>query len=152
MAYNRINMFPDYKIGSIFFLKGYNLVQTESKHPYILFAVSENDFFFICGTSQFEKRASYFKYNKIDPSTLVRIKKNDENKLTKDETFFDCNSFSINSKNELFDNVKHKKAFYCGEIKYSEIEQIWLGIIQSKTIEKYIKDIVSKYMKEDNII
>ena len=118
-------------------------INTTEPHYYVVISIKDDrNILLAVSTSQFQKRKKFIELNKHPLSTLVRIKPNKNNGLTK-ESFFDCNSSCfVFSKDELINIFKTKNIKYKGLIKDSELEQIKQGIKDSFVIEENIKELI----------
>ncbi len=89
----------------------------------------------ICGTSQFESRKRYFELNDLPFETLVMIKPNESNTITK-QTFIDCNEVQVHDVGDLYYNKTFKQR---GRITKAELLQVKQGIEISELLEQSFK-------------
>jgi hypothetical protein len=130
-------------IGKVYYFSS-NKLNTSEPHYFVCVANPENKeslLFFVCCTSQYEKRKSYIEKTGLPYETLVWINPTTNNGLKKD-TYIDCNKVFEYLKEDLKEMYSDSKITHSGSLSDSHLSQILIGLNKSPRIEKYIKDIL----------
>lgn len=137
--------------GNIFFFKKGCIVGIP-EHRHICVKKSEDEvLIFTCCTSQEDTMNRLIQYHQLDPVTIPWIKADETNKLTKDDSFVNCNNVYKISYSEFCDLVnKGIISSTGGTLKDGHFSQIVEGILASKLVEEEIKDYV-RTMTENTI-
>lgn len=130
------------EIGKIYYFESDQLRNTTEPHNFVVIAIAPDDvIIFSCITSQFEKRNKFITLSGIPETTLVWLKPNGDNGLTKD-SYVDCNSCFKYAKSDIIDKYRNGELKYKGCVKDSKISEIHNGIIESPMIVEEIKQII----------
>ncbi|MEL7123514.1 MAG: hypothetical protein AAFO07_28980 [Bacteroidota bacterium] len=117
-------------------------LNTNVPHYFICVAKADNELLIlVCCTSQFEKRSRFIEINNFPTSTLVWINPDDENGLELD-SYVDCNGYFDYTLEEFRKLYQEDLLEYKGEISENHFEQIKIGLIESPTVEAFIKEII----------
>ena len=124
--------------------------QINSPDPHFFICLGEKGgrvLTFVCCTTQFEKRKRFIEQKGLPHQTLVWIKPDAENQLSKD-TYIDCNKSFDFTLEEL--NMKYQKGEirFIGQIIDTQFEQILLGIDASPLIEGEVKIFTGEILKK----
>jgi len=124
------------KVGKIIFLDGNHLHGSDLPHPHFII-YAETDVVLLVGTSQFDKASRRIELRKQDFQTLVTIKAQPQNQLTKD-TYIDCNSYKEMKISVFFKTITPEKIK--GSLTASELQQILQGFEASKEHPDIVKE------------
>jgi len=133
--------------GNLYYFKEDRLTATHEPHFFVVVGIKEKEFIiFMAGTSNFEKASRRIELRKQNFSTLVRLKPDTNNELTK-ETYIDCNNYFDHTFDEFFDMFKNDEVTHKGYIEESKLYEIVTGSMASDNLEGEIQDIIKASIK-----
>lgn len=118
-------------------------IKTPIPHYFICICIiSEGNIFFVCCTSQFEKRKNFIEKRNLPSTTLVWLKPDTKNGLKKD-SYVDCNSYYPIPRSKIRNLYENDNIEYSGEISEDHYIQILKGLIASPLIEENLKEYIT---------
>lgn len=100
-------------------------------HYFIIVAINDDEYHFVEGTSQKEKKEAYFDRNGLDYSTLICIPPDGNSGFTKD-TYVNCNDNYPFTLEDLNWKAYNDEITAEGRISYDHYDQIRKGIKNSR--------------------
>jgi len=126
--------------GTIYYFVNEEIQFSDEPHYHVIVSITENEKLLLTiTTSQTEKKIKYIEKKKLPYETLVFIKPDEENGLTK-ESAVNCNECYLVDLDYLRNKYDTDDIQVKGKVKQSILEQIIKGLLASPLIEEEIKE------------
>jgi len=118
------------RIGAVYKMEAPELISTSIPHYFIIVARDCDDNFLVLCSASKEARVHHIEVMGYDYSTLIFIKPDKKNGLSKD-TYVNCNDYYPFSKQSLIKKCNEGLLIHTGDISFNHYDQIRTGIHNS---------------------